>query len=246
MPTLVINEHEYALKLVLFDVDGTLVDDIHRYRSLGKARYSAFNELSSENAALEWARLSGVNPEDWSIDPMGPISKAPRRDDLALAAGALYLDGFSWYEARQLAEKIYEKADYLHQQIYTPKLYEGVREKLIELKEKGFKLGLATNGVTRITKELVSILNISHLFEVVVGADMVEEGKPAPDVIILACDKAGFQTSDCMYVGDQPTDMEAANQAGVKLSLIVGNIESNLREGNESIKSIRDINIFDK
>lgn len=241
MPTLVINNHEYDVKLILFDVDGTLVDDKHRYMSLGKARFSAFIELSSENAAVEWARLSGVNQSDWSIDPNGPISKAPRRDDLALAAGALYLDGFSWYEARQLAEEIYEKADSLQQQNYKPKLYDGVGEKLAGLKERGFKLGIATNGVTRITEELIASLNLGHLFDVVIGADLVDKGKPAPDVIILACEKAGFQSPDCMYVGDQPTDMEAASRAGLKLGLIVGNREINLSGGIESILSIRDI-----
>lgn len=246
MPTLIVNNHEYTLKLILFDVDGTLVDDIHRYMSLGKARYSAFKELSSENAAIEWARLSGVNPGDWSIDPMGPISKAPRKDDLALAAGALYLDGFNWYESKRIAEEIYKKADYQQQQNYTPKLYDGVREKLIELNEKGFNLGVATNGVTRITEELLSSINLIKLFDVVIGADLVEKGKPAPDVIIFACEKAGFQSSDCMYVGDQPTDMEAANQAGVKISLIVEDVKSATSEVIESIKSFKDIIIVDE
>ncbi|TRO55002.1 HAD family hydrolase, partial [Candidatus Bathyarchaeota archaeon] len=216
MPRLVINGNHYSLKLIIFDVDGTLVDDLHRYSSLGKARYNAFIEKASMNAAEEWAKLAGVNPQDWTIDPMGPISKAPRRDDVALAAGALYLDGHGWYDAKELAETIYEKADEAQKRSYHPRLFDGVEEKLRELKEAGFTLGIATNGVTKITEELLEELGIRELFSVVIGADLVEKSKPAPDMILKACRDSGYVAPDCMYVGDQPTDMEAANNALVQ------------------------------
>lgn len=51
MPVLMLNGNHYNLKLILFDVDGTLVDDRHRYSRLGKARYEAFKEFASLNAA---------------------------------------------------------------------------------------------------------------------------------------------------------------------------------------------------
>ena len=196
MTRLVINGNTYNPKLILFDVDGTLVDDIHRYSSLGRARYTAFIDNASEKAAKEWARLAGVNPEDWTIDPAGPISKAPRRDDVALAAGALYLDGHGWYDARSLAETIYEKADEKQRKSYHPKLFDGVEDKLWELKTAGFILGIATNGVARITEEILEELGIRGLFDVVVGADLVEKSKPAPDMILRACSDTGYKASD--------------------------------------------------
>jgi phosphoglycolate phosphatase len=244
MPKLSINGNSYSLKLILFDVDGTLVDDIHRYRSLGKARYNAFVENASENAAEEWARLAGVNPEDWTIDSMGPISKAPRRDDVAIAAGALYLDGFAWYEARSLAEAIYEKADETQKNSFKPKLYEGVEEKLRDLKNAGFMLGIVTNGVTKLTEELLIGLGIRELFSVVVGADLVEKSKPAPDMILMACETSGYHADDCVYVGDQPTDIEAANNAHVLVSLGVRNTELCQKGAKEALRSIKDIKII--
>ena len=224
MPKLMINGNKYSPKLILFDVDGTLVDDKHRYSSLGKARYKAFKENASENAAKEWARLSGVDPNDWTIDPLGPISKAPRRDDLAIAAGALYLDGYHWYDARALAERIYENADEEQKKRFKPKLYEGTMEKLVELKEAGFKLGIATNGVTNITQEMLAGLSLGEFFSVVVGADLVERSNPAPDMILLAGEKIGVSPTDCVYVGDQYTDMAAANASGA-LSVGVRNLD---------------------
>ena len=243
MPRLLINGREYSPKLILFDVDGTLVDDMHRYSSLGKARYKAFKEAASAKAADEWARLSGVNTGDWSIDPMGPISKAPRRDDLAIAAGALYLDGHGWYEARALAEKIYANADEEQKKDYEPRLFDGTLEKLRELKDAGFTLGIATNGVTKLTESLLEKLGIIDLFSVVVGADLVEKSKPAPDMILKACEISGYQAKDCVYVGDQPTDMEAANNAKA-ISLGVRSPELGAKGAKETLKSLKDISVI--
>ena len=243
MPKLVINDNKYSPKLILFDVDGTLVEDKHRYSSLGKARYQVIMKNASEKAALEWARLSGVNPEDWTIDPTGPISKAPRRDDLAIAAGALYLDGYNWYRARELAEKYYGLADEDQKKLFKPRLYEGAKDKLRELKEAGFRLGIATNGVTEITEEMLEGLDIRDLFEVVVGADLVENSKPAPDMILYACKIVDVAPTDCMYVGDQPTDIKAAQTAKVLLSLGVTNPEL-INLADEYTELIRDIQII--
>lgn len=235
MPSIEINGNKYSPELILFDVDGTLVDDSHRYSSLGKARYTAFKENVSGRAAKQWARLAGVNPENWTIDPTGPISKARRRDDLAIAGAALYLEGFNWYDAREKAGKLYEIADELQAESFEPQLYEGVKEKLVELHDAGFKLGIATNGVTSITEKMMEGLEISELFTVTVGADKVENSKPAPDMVTLGSKMAGVDTNRVMYVGDQPTDIRAGNAAGVLASIMVRNSDENATENTASV-----------
>lgn len=238
MSSLEINGNRYKPELILFDVDGTLVDDSQRYSSLGKARYTVFKEKVSGKAAEEWARLAGVNPRDWSIDPTGPISKAPRRDDLAIAAAALYLDGYNWYDAREKAEDYYGEADKLQAETFVPQLYEGVKKRLVQLKEAGFVLGIATNGVTSITEEILERLGIKDLFAVVVGADMVETSKPAPDMILHASKQLGFLVENVVYVGDQPTDIRAAIAAKTLASVAVRN---NIDEATESVASVEDM-----
>ena len=240
MPNLTINGRKYSPTLILFDVDGTLVDDSHRYSSLGKARYTAFKEHASENAAEKWAELAGINPSDWTIDPSGPISKAPRRDDLAIAGGALYLDGHNWYDARELAERIYEVADKTQAATFKPVIYEGVKEKLQELHNAGFRLGIATNGVTRITETMLEGLGVGDLFSIIVGADMVERSKPAPDMILLACNRTGVPISEAMYVGDQPTDIRAAKAAGANAYVAVRN---HIEEATENTSSVADFEV---
>jgi phosphoglycolate phosphatase len=240
MPKLMINGRKYSPTLILFDVDGTLIDDSHRYSSLGKARYTAFKEQGSENAADKWAELAGVNPSDWTIDPAGPISKALRRDDLALAGGVLYLDGHNWYDARELAERIYEAADKIQAATFKPIIYEGVEAKLRQLHDAGFRLGIATNGVTSITEAMLDGLGIGSLFSVIVGADTVERSKPAPDMILLACDKAGTPVSESMYVGDQPTDIRAAKVAGANAYVAVRN---RIEGATENASSVADFEV---
>ncbi len=244
MPRLVINNREYDPCVILFDVDGTLVDDSLRYSQLGKNRYEIFNDLSSKNAAAIWAKLTGLEIEDWTVDKNGPISKAPRRDDLAIASCALYLDGYPWYEARRLAETIYDKADELQEKSYKPRLFNGVREKLVELNDAGFKLGIATNGVTIITEKLLTVLNIRELFTIVVGADLVENSKPAPDMLLYACMQHGYVPSECLYVGDQFTDIKAAENAVILASLGVRNREI-IELADEWVDSIDQVKVLD-
>ncbi len=223
MPSLEINGREYSPELILFDVDGTLIDDSHRYSDLGKIRYKVFKEQVSQPTAETWAKLTGVQPKDWSIDLKGPISKAPRRDDLAIAGAALYLDGYTWIDARRKAEDLYEMADTVFGETYSPILFEGIKDKLLELVENGFMLGIATNGVTRITEALLSGLGLRSLFKVIIGADRVENAKPAPDMIILGAQEADTSVEEVLFVGDQPSDIEAGNRAGVLASISVRN-----------------------
>ncbi|MBT3284357.1 HAD-IA family hydrolase [Candidatus Bathyarchaeota archaeon] len=237
MLKLMINGRQYSPTLILFDVDGTLVDDSHRYSNLGKARYTAYKENVSGRAAKQWARLSGVNPEDWTIDPTGPISKAPRRDDLAIAGAALYLEGFNWYDAKEKAEELYGIADKIQAETFVPELYEGVKEKMVELLDAGFKLGIATNGETGLTDEILVGLGIRELFSVIVGADKVENSKPAPDMILLACNRIGVSVSETMYVGDQHTDIRAAKAAGAIAYIAVRN---QIEEATENTSSVAD------
>jgi phosphoglycolate phosphatase len=164
----------------------------------------------------------GVNPETREVDMAGPLSKAPRREDLAVAAAALYQHGHPWHEARMLAQKAYDEADRVQAETYTPRLFPGAAEALRRLRGAQFKLGMTTNGEARITRQVLKGLDIEALFEVVVGADMVVEGKPAPDMILEACEMLGVEPNHTIYVGDQPTDVEAGRNAGVAMNIGVG------------------------
>jgi phosphoglycolate phosphatase len=225
LPTLRINDKELDAELILFDLDGTLVDDRARYRRLAESRMEAITRRVSREAAETWARLEGVDPESFTVDMNGPLSKAPRREDLTVAAVALYLHGYPWHRARELSEAVYDEADEIQRRIYAPRFFPGAREALEGLRSKGFRLGVATNGEASLTRGVLETLGVIELFDVVVGADMVNEGKPAPEMILKACELAGAPPEKTVYVGDQPTDAQAARNAGVAYNVGVGGAE---------------------
>ena len=222
---MLVNGEELYSEFLLFDVDGTLVDDENRYRSLAALRFDAIAVKAGRMAAEMWAPLGGWDFTLRKLDMAGPIAKAARREDMAIAAVAIYRMGHGWHEARTLAEAAYADADTIQMRDYTPKLFAGVENSLRQLKTYGFQLGIATNGSNKITSELLGILGIRNLFSVVVGSEDSTNPKPAPDLLLTACAKVNVSPSHTIYVGDQPVDAEAARAASCLRSIIVGKVD---------------------
>ena len=207
---------EIECELAAFDMTGTLLDVKARTSARARMRAKSLMELAGEEAVEHWARLSGVDMGTWDVDVDGPLSKAPRREDLVVGATALYLAGHRWQEARELAKRAYDEADRRLPGFYSPTLFEGAEEALRQLKGAGLKLAIATNDRRADAEESFRVAGVLPLFDAVVGADDVEEPKPAPDMIHLACERCGVEPGDSLYFGDQPTDMLAGRAAGVK------------------------------
>ena len=175
--------------------------------------------------AERWAELSGVNPGTYGVDLIGPLAKVPRKDDIVVGAAALWLHGYRWYEAIDAARELYEEADRLQEVRYVPILFGGVAEALKALKGTGLRLGIATNGSGKVARGLMAVHGLKGLFEVFVGAEMVEEGKPDPKMILFSCELAGVLPAETIYVGDSPADMMAGRSAGCKAVIAVNHLE---------------------
>ena len=93
-------------------------------------------------------------------------------------------------------------------------IYGGVKELLAQLPRD--RWGIATSG----TRRTVS-LRFSHLGlpepAVVVTADDVQRGKPAPDPYLLAAEGLGLAPADCLVIEDAPAGVEAAKAAGARV-----------------------------
>ncbi len=91
----------------------------------------------------------------------------------------------------------------------------GMADVLARLDEEGRRVGLVT-AKRRATVELAfARLPLSHLFDVVVTSDDTERHKPHPDPILGALERLGARPEEAAYVGDSPSDVEAARAAGV-------------------------------
>jgi phosphoglycolate phosphatase len=227
MPVIKVDDAAIECRLILFDLDGTLVDKDFRNRSLAEARMDAIRSLVGEDAAQLWARLSGVDTATFDVDIRGPLSKAPRKEDITVATTAIWLNRMDWFKARELAAKAYASADAQQSREYKPALVEGAEAALRCMRDAGLMLGVATNGSGRTAREIMRAIGVEGLFDVFIGADEVPEGKPAPDMILEACERLGVQPGDAVYVGDEVVDAVAGCAAGVR-DVVVVNAESDV------------------
>jgi len=220
MPILFVGNRKVDCKLLIFDKDGTIVEQKPVLLYLAKARFSSLTRLIDENVAEKWVKAVGVNLHTEKIDSEGPLAVAPTREEVLVAALIIYqYRHLGWDAAKQLAEKAYEEADKAMTPPYGAVLLPGVLEILQALKAQGFKTALATTDSHRRAQESLDKLNIGEYFDVVLGADDVEKGKPASDMIWKACELTRCSPEDAVMVGDSPADMLMGKNARVKVCI---------------------------
>jgi putative hydrolase of the HAD superfamily len=196
---------------VLFDLDDTLHDDTFAYRTAAEevAREVAaehnIDALALKEAYIAEAegfwkrltaadlqqRLSGMRTQMWgtALERVGLTDEA-----LADRSAANY----NRYRARYL----------------TP--FPGATELLRELRKRGIKLGMVTNGFSETHREKIAVLQIGELFDAVFIADEVGMVKPDPLLFAHACAKLESAPARSAMVGDRyERDIRGALQAGL-------------------------------
>lgn len=93
----------------------------------------------------------------------------------------------------------------------------GIPETLINLKDSGYKMAVATTKITRHLHGILDLFGWSALFEATVGADDVKQVKPAPDAFVLAMRRLGSSSSDSIVIGDTVNDIAAAQAVPMRV-----------------------------
>lgn len=118
------------------------------------------------------------------------------------------------------------------------KIFPEVKEILLFLKnnKKKIKIGLVSNTPKK--NILITLKNLSLIqgyFDVIVGGDEVEKGKPNPEIILKACNVLGINPKNTVLIGDTKSDMLAGKKANaITVGLNVGN-------GDYKIKNLKDL-----
>ncbi len=184
-------------KMVLIDVDGTLVDSVPDLAW-------CVDEMMRQLGHPVWG-------EDRVRDWVGNgVERLVRR---ALIG---QLDGEPSDEAFEKAYPIF-LALYAENTSKRSALYPGVREGLDYLKAKGYKLGCVTNKAAQFTLPLLKDLGIHDDFEIIISGDTLPKKKPDPMPLLHGAKYFGIDPVEAMMIGDSKSDVKAARAAGFQI-----------------------------
>ncbi len=182
------------IKACIFDLDGVIVDTAH-YHFLAWKRLA--KELNIDLTLEDNEKLKGVSRMhslDIILDLGGVSLPLEERERLAEKKNVWFVEYLSGMSADEI--------------------FKGVKPLLVTLREKGFKVGLASSSKN--AQAVLQLLNISNLFDVVVDGTMIVHSKPHPEIFLLAADQLRVPTKDCVVFEDAEAGVEAAIAAGMK------------------------------
>ena len=187
----------------ILDVDGTLVDSNYQH---ALAWFRALREHDVTVPIWRLHRLIGVGGDQFVERAAGPDVEERLGDAIREAEGERYGE--------------------LIDEVVT---FEGARELLIELRERGHGPVLASSAKQEDTEHYIELLDAADLIEGYTTSADVERTKPHPDLVATAMQKAGELSA--VMVGDSTWDVEAASRAGIKtIAVLTGGFsEAELR-----------------
>ncbi|MBB1271425.1 MULTISPECIES: phosphoglycolate phosphatase [Psychromonas] len=184
------------IKLICFDLDGTLVNSVPDLRL-------------ALNAMLDDLVLPHVNDllvKTWVGDGI------PKMVERSL----LHVLGKASSEA-ELTHAVSIFEGYYQQFLNTESgLYPAVRSTLFSLQDKGYKIALITNKAEQFLPKLLAYFGINRCFDLLLGGDTLSKNKPDPMQVNHACEYFNVALSQAVMVGDSRNDILAGQNAKIK------------------------------
>jgi len=181
-----------AIKAVLFDLDGTLLDTAPDF-------VHTINQLAKE----------------YNIDAPQPDAIRQQVSNGARALVKLLFslnegdDGFE--ERRQRLFDIYEATMGKH-----CVLFDGMEVLLDNIVSNTLSWGVITNKPVRFAKPIVDNLSLVHPPALLLCPDHVKQAKPDPEAMFMACEQLQCEPHEVIYIGDHLRDIECGRNAGTK------------------------------
>jgi phosphoglycolate phosphatase-like HAD superfamily hydrolase len=182
-----------ALLGIIFDVDGTLVDTNPAHVEAWRRAFKRLGyAVSAERITVEIGKggdllVPSILGDDAETRHGEVLRKAQKAEFLNLA-----------------------KEERFRRFPCVPELFKAFRERRI-------RTALATSSDKKHLQAICQSagLDLPSLADVLVTNDEAEASKPAPDLVIAACEKLSFAPAECSMVGDTVYDAQACRGAGV-------------------------------
>lgn len=92
----------------------------------------------------------------------------------------------------------------------------GAAEWVRKLHTGGWKQAIASSAPKKNVDVVLEVLRLGSFFQAVVSAEDVTQGKPDPQVFLIAAKRLEIQPACCIVVEDAPAGVEAARRAGMR------------------------------
>lgn len=131
-------------------------------------------------------------------------------------------------------ERKKERSDLYHEKYDGGRLplKPSIKELLVYLKEKGYKVGVASSTREAVVSKQLTDAKLIEYFDNLTCGDMLERSKPDPDIYLMACDKLGVKPEEAIAIEDSYNGVRSAYRAGM-FSIMV----PDLVEPDEEMKS---------
>ncbi|WP_285447140.1 phosphoglycolate phosphatase [Xanthomonas sp. LMC-A-07] len=186
----------FPYPLVIFDLDGTLVDSAS---DIAEALNGTLQELGLQ-------QFPEATVRSWIGEGVHTLLATALRE----AGSDRDVD----------AEMPVMMRHYEASLLHHPRLYPGVAEALPALRSAGATLALCTNKPARFIQPLLEHLCIAAQFATVLGGDSLPQRKPSAAPLLHLAQQFQYAPAQCLMVGDSATDAAAAQAAGMPLAMV--------------------------
>ena len=207
-----------GIRAIIFDLGGTLYHHDVDLCELTRDILSDLNALDPTKHSLAHINRALIEPTEWLSNYMLENNVPPEWEpttDVWLEYDRRLLSALGVTEdidnaAMTLGARCGEVYGNSH-----PMLFEGVKSVLETLRDRGFRLGIASNRYSSPVRRLEQD-SIVHLLDAIEFSNVPGYAKPSPYMLLRIADKFGLNPGRCAFVGDSiDTDLFASQSAGM-------------------------------
>lgn len=181
---------------VIFDMDGTLIDSMWIWPSIDEVYLKKYNLTEPENFHEDIEGMSYTEVSRYFLEAFPALTCTQQE----------IMDEWT----RMAHERYMKEAPFKG----------GVREFILEMRDQGKKIGIATSNSRTLTEDTLQALNATELFDVVRTACEAGKGKPAPDIYLMVAKEMGVKPERCLVFEDVPMGILAGKNAGMKVCAV--------------------------